>query len=788
MVDPDTIHTSEELYEAFEQLYQAANISYQKLAGHQGVTVAHSTIQGWVKGTNFPQWKSLVPVLRVWGVTDPELGAWKAARERAVEDARLRPGIPLSDVLDPLEYDVHKPITTPDSPTAVLPLYVPRDHDTHLHEAVEQAVAGHSAIVVLLGDSSTGKTRALWEAVQSLRDKGRWRLWRPSRYRPEELREQLDRVGPRTVVWLNETQDYLLPLSERDRGQIAEQLQGILADARRAPVVVLGTLWREHYRALCPDGTASATRRLLEPATVPVPPNFSGADLRAALAVAGQDPRLAMAARAENGMITQYLAGGPELIHYYDKQASVPELAVIEAAMDLTRMGHPNALPFTLLRGIAAGYIDDTTWDALDENWFETALTETGLRRKGTRGAITPITARPLDTDTSPARSRPRRPRRHTTNPGQPIYQLADYLNQHGRRTRDELIPPIEFWEAAAVHAHPDHQNTLASQAWHCGLYRDAAQLWKNATSHGHPGAAIDLVTHLHKVFPDDHRPADWAASHAATSDPSEVAKLLKVMAHTGWGSRWPTLLSRYPSAHVDPRSTSDVVELLKILSDIGADEEVAALLALNPAAHVDLHSTSDVVELLKMLSDIGADEEVAALLALNPAAHVDPRSTSDVAKLLKVLSDLGASEQVAALLGLNPAVHVDLVNAFAVAELLIVLSDVGADEEIAALLARNPAAHVVLNNSMAVAYLMGVFISVGARNQSNALWNRDMSQIDDPFDIDWDDIYYSVDAADRPFSFYDFLRAAPSRKETFRYGRDPDSNPASQWSWLDLT
>ena len=45
---------------------------------------------------------------------------------------------------------------------------------------VKAAAEGSSGIAVLVGGSSTGKTRACWEALQLLRDqKPGWRLWHP---------------------------------------------------------------------------------------------------------------------------------------------------------------------------------------------------------------------------------------------------------------------------------------------------------------------------------------------------------------------------------------------------------------------------------------------------------------------------------------------------------------------------------------------------------------------------------------------------------------------------------
>ncbi|MEW2259793.1 helix-turn-helix domain-containing protein [Streptomyces sp. NPDC047869] len=52
-----------------------------------------------------------------------------------------------------------------------LPGYVGRGHDRVLAGALEDAAADRSAMVVLVGRSSTGKTRACWEAVQSLAGK-----------------------------------------------------------------------------------------------------------------------------------------------------------------------------------------------------------------------------------------------------------------------------------------------------------------------------------------------------------------------------------------------------------------------------------------------------------------------------------------------------------------------------------------------------------------------------------------------------------------------------------------
>lgn len=120
-------------------------------------------------------------------------------------------GLPLDEISDPFDLEVHRPVEIDGAVgLPLLPPYVPRGHDAELAEVVWAAAAGVSGLAVLVGDSSTGKTRACWEALTSLRHAGGWRLWHPiAPSRPEALQSDLARVEPRTVVWLNEAQEYL---------------------------------------------------------------------------------------------------------------------------------------------------------------------------------------------------------------------------------------------------------------------------------------------------------------------------------------------------------------------------------------------------------------------------------------------------------------------------------------------------------------------------------------------------------------------------------------------------
>lgn len=80
-------------------------------------------------------------------------------------------GAPLSAVTDPFALGVHRPIRPRNAASRLpdLPVYMPREHDDQLAQLVTAASEGTSGIAVLVGGSSTGKTRACWEALRLLR-------------------------------------------------------------------------------------------------------------------------------------------------------------------------------------------------------------------------------------------------------------------------------------------------------------------------------------------------------------------------------------------------------------------------------------------------------------------------------------------------------------------------------------------------------------------------------------------------------------------------------------------
>ncbi|WP_436532758.1 hypothetical protein [Actinoplanes sp. HUAS TT8] len=416
----------------------------------------------------------------------------RAADERSDPTVAGRLGEPIGDS-DPLALEVHPAIQIPGTePGAVLPDYVIRSHDVDLRKIADALLDnGRSRLITLVGGSSTGKTRAGWELACYLevQQPGRWRIWHP--YDPTRLDAalaELDRVGPYTIVWLNEAQHYLMPTDTARGERIAAALRTLLRDPDRTPVLVLATLWPDYWTTLTtrpggdsPDVYAQA-RELLSGTAVTLTETFTAAEM-AALTGPTTDVRLRYAARhAENGRITQYLAGAPVLEAQY-RTAPPAARAVLRVAMDARRLGHPLALSRALLEQAAPGYLDNDEWDSLGEDWLDRALTYTAVSSAGARGALTRIRARPGE-EITPA--------------GQPLYRLADYLEQLGVIERHGVYPPDSLWRAvASVATESGTLMTFGRQAEGRGRYQHAAMFYRLVADRGDTIGMRELARRL---------------------------------------------------------------------------------------------------------------------------------------------------------------------------------------------------------------------------------------------------------------------------------------------------
>ncbi|WEO93323.1 tetratricopeptide repeat protein [Streptomyces sp. FXJ1.172] len=567
--------------------------------------------------------------------------AGEAGRVRAGQEA---PGRPIGQ-WDPHDLEVHPAATVSATagsgsrPQRALPGYVCRAHDQVLAAAVREASEGRSRMLVLVGSSSTGKTRACWEAVQPLAAEG-WRLWHPhDPSRAAAALADLDRVAPRTVVWLNEAQHYLG--SPRTGERIAAAVHTLLTHPDRRPVLVLGTLWPEYadsYTVLPRPGEPdphSRVRELLAGHTVTVPDAFGQEALRAATALAQGGDRFitdALTRAHAHGRLTQELAGAPELLRRYEHGTPAAR-ALLEVAMDARRLGVGLRLPQSFLIDAATDYFTDHDYDQLTEDWAEAAFAHLARPVHGTQAPLRRSTTRPARRPPgAPAGAATPVP---VTGPG---FRLADYLEQHGRGGRHRLCPPASFWHAAHAHlTHPDDLNNLATAANGRHRLQWAHHLRHKAADAGHPDVLFKLA--LMKEEAGDREGAETLYRRAADAGfPEGLAELAQSREVAGdlEGAEtvaWQAAEAGYAKALTD---------LARLRHELG-DREGGEILARQAAEAGHTKALTDLAH----LRQLAGDPEGAESLYRQAAGTGDPGALADLAQFRRETGDLDGAENL---------------------------------------------------------------------------------------------------------------------------------------------
>jgi tetratricopeptide (TPR) repeat protein len=414
---------------------------------------------------------------------------------------------------DPLALGVHRAIEVPGGAQDGLPGFVVRPHDHALR--AEAASAGEGPkLIMLVGSSSTGKTRSAVEAMRSVLPD--WHLLYPMTALELTTLISGHRVRDRMILWLNETQVYL---EGSDGADAAASLRGLLASGQ--PLLAVGTLWPEYWLAYtrppefgAPDPHPQA-RQLLETAVkLDVPDSFTAADLAQARKIAAVDPRLSAALSIEHRhRVTQVLAGGPDLIDRWRNAPNPYCRAVITAAIDARRLGHLSLLPAAMLQAAAAAHLDGPQRAAAQPRWFAEAL---AYARKTVKGAVAPLTAT-------------------SESVGQiDGYLVADYLDQHGRAARRRAPVPDSLWEALASHSRTGADlSRLGTAAADRGRYRHAAILWTAAVQAGDTSMTLPLRRLLSHA--GHHAQAEQALRRAAAAgDREALTRLAGILEREG--------------------------------------------------------------------------------------------------------------------------------------------------------------------------------------------------------------------------------------------------------------
>nr|MDT0660602.1 hypothetical protein [Micromonospora sp. DSM 115978] len=354
------------------------------------------------------------------GLPDSDRAQVLATWERIAAHPDRADGAPRFTDVSPRELGIHAAIRTPDT-VDELPRYVGRCFDRELSALIRRG-AEQGCFVLLVGGSSTGKTRSLYETVRDIVPD--WSLAQPAT--TQEVLRLLHEPVERTVVWLDEMHRFL--------GSTPPLTRAAVSSLKNARMIVVGTLWSEEYTArkeLRPVGLPDRhahDRTLLELAEViSVEPTLRDDERRTAERVALTDERIRIALSSGDAGLTQVLAAGPDLLHRWE-QAPPYARAAIAAAADARRLGIHTPLAPELLVDAMAGYLPPAERVTDPARWLDEALPYATKPVHGTVAALFP-----------------RPGRRPGTLAG---YVAADYLAQRLRQARRTQCPPDSLWEA----------------------------------------------------------------------------------------------------------------------------------------------------------------------------------------------------------------------------------------------------------------------------------------------------------------------------------------------------
>jgi hypothetical protein len=315
--------------------------------------------------------------------------------------------------------------------------------------------------------------------------------------------------------------------------------------------------------------------------------------------------------------------------------------------MDAHRLGVTGPLPLTFLQNAVPGYLTGSERAAADpDTWFTDALTHA---RSLIKQVIRPLQDVPRTSGMGAL-------------PG--VVGLADYLQQHARRTRRHLCPPATFWDAATDHLTNPHDLThLADAARDRYRLRHAAHLYCAAADAGYTSALVRLAEMRQEARDQEEAERlarDIDAGYTSplvrvarireeAGDQEEAERLYRAAASAGSNYARVRLAEmrqeagdweeagRFIDQLADSLNIRILVQLAEEQEDAG-DQEAAERLARQAA---DAGDTSALMELAEMREDAG-DQEAAERLAREAA---DAGYTSALVRLARMREEDGDQE-----------------------------------------------------------------------------------------------------------------------------------------------
>jgi hypothetical protein len=484
-------------------------------------------------------------------------------------------------ITDPIRLGVHPAaaLARDDGSVDRVPPFVRRDRSAELAEAL-----GRGGFVLIVGDSTAGKTRLAYETLRSCLPRHTCVV--PEG--PDALSAAVTAAKQHrpSVLWLDDLERYLLA-----GGLVRTDLDALTT----GKVVVLATL-RAHERARFsrrhdlerePDDRqrARAGRDALDAVTREIRLELRWSDRELATARAFRDDTriaAALAGSVRHG-VAEHLAAGPELVREL-KDAWAPGAgrargaALVTAAVDVRRARYHRPLPVPLLRELHESYLADRGGAALrPEDWAEALAWAT----------------QPLHATSS------------LLEPDERGDLLAfDYLVDHASRNpRAEPIPDVA-WDAVLVNAVPGELVPIAWEASFAGRLDQVERALDRAAGAGEHVAAAAIATCLGDAGRETTAAARLAEIIAdATASGHVAGDDLRAMRHDlAW------MVGAGVAARGDPQRA------LRLAEDV-ARETAAALGDLHPstlAAHLtiarQLGELDEQAEALVLAERVAAD------------------------------------------------------------------------------------------------------------------------------------------------------------------------------------
>ena len=412
-----------------------------------------------------------VPGTAVGGAAGAVAASGGEALERVAARQRELPGLlrfswrgrvpTVADAADPIWLGVHP--AAPNGGGAAGFGRVPAFIDRDVMPQVEAALSAGEGFVLLVGESTAGKSRLAYEVMRQHFPKYHLVVpdSRESMVRLVDIVVRLQRV----VVWLDELDAYL-GAGGLSAGQVRRML-----DADGARVVVLATMSAQQHSRFGARSQAdnepgldvlrSGREVIRLAATVRVDRTWSPAEIARARRRA-EDPRIGAAVNdAGSGRrgVAEYLAAAPQLLDEWHNAWSTGThpraAALVAAAADARRAGYHQPLPEDVLLRMHGVHLERRGGMALRPEPWEEALTWATEPLHATSSLLLP------------------------RDGGR--YLAFDYLHH----TLDEQVPPpripAEIWQALIEHADAVGAHDIGTTAFQRGDLAHAMAAFEKA-------------------------------------------------------------------------------------------------------------------------------------------------------------------------------------------------------------------------------------------------------------------------------------------------------------------